>query len=125
MSGLSSSGMVDFWEDLRGIAIFPNGLVETMVGAKAETEVNKVRRKATVFMVLASRICGGSQKQGRESKTRCGHGRSAESTGDRDRQAKGRTRLQGGGKAREIRHLPKITLRKVGVHVFVAPLHFR
>ena len=38
--------------DLRGMAILPNGLVATMVGARADAEVIKVRRKATVFMVL-------------------------------------------------------------------------
>ena len=38
--------------DLRGMAILPNGLVATMLGARADAEVIKVRRKATVFMVL-------------------------------------------------------------------------
>ena len=49
--------------DLRGMAILPNGLVATMVGAKADTEVIKARRKATVFMVLASGICGRERKR--------------------------------------------------------------
>ena len=40
--------------DLRGMAILPNGLVATMLGARADAEVIKVRRKATVFMVLKS-----------------------------------------------------------------------
>ena len=60
---MSSSGTVDLGDDLRGVAIFPNGLVETMVGAKADTEVIKARRKATVFMVLASGICGKESKR--------------------------------------------------------------
>ena len=52
MSGRSSSGMVGLDGDLRGMAILPNGLVATMLGARADAEVIKVRRKAAVFMVL-------------------------------------------------------------------------
>ena len=47
---------------MRGMAIFPKGLVETMMGAKADTEVIKARRKATVFMVLARGTCVGDEK---------------------------------------------------------------
>ena len=60
---MSSSGMVDLGDDFRGMAILPNGLVVTMVGANADTEVIKARRKATVFMVLASGICGRERKR--------------------------------------------------------------
>ena len=46
-------------DDFRGMATLPNGLA-IMVGARADTEVIKARRKATVFMVLkVVEICGG------------------------------------------------------------------